>query len=305
MNGWGVRPWNWEFSAGVQHEIAAAGVGRRSAISAASTATSTYSTTRRSVPATSREFSVVAAVNRSAPARNAGQTIGGFFDPNAIVAPRNVIKDASQFGKQLAHWNGFDLNIDARLPGGLHRAGRRQHRQDHDRQLRHHRRRARGAAGAGGRRAGRHSAAGDGCNDRQRVDAEAGTCHQETPFLAQYKGLASYTLPYGIRLSGTFQSIPGPQIAANNIYVGTVPSLGRPFTLGQANINLVQPGTLYGDRLNQFDLRFTKIISVGRGRVDLNVDLYITRSTRTRFSSRTTRSAPPGRGRSRSFSRGS
>src|SRR5947207_3228681 len=99
-------------------------------------------------------------------------------------------------------------------------------------------------------------------------------CHQETPFLAQYKGLAAYTLPYGVRLSGTFQSLPGPQIAANTIYVGTVPSLGRPFTLGQANVNLVTPGALYGDRLNQFDLRFTKIVSVGRGRVDLNVDLY-------------------------------
>ncbi len=39
-------------------------------------------------------------------------------------------------------------------------------------------------------------------------------------------------------------------------------------------INLVEPGTLYGDRLNQIDLRFTKIVNVGRGRLDLNVDLY-------------------------------
>jgi hypothetical protein len=31
---------------------------------------------------------------------------------------------------------------------------------------------------------------------------------------------------------------------------------------------------LYGDRLNQFDFRFTKIVGVGRSRVDLNVDLY-------------------------------
>jgi hypothetical protein len=31
---------------------------------------------------------------------------------------------------------------------------------------------------------------------------------------------------------------------------------------------------LYGDRLNQFDFRFTKIVGVSRSRVDLNVDLY-------------------------------
>ena len=33
-------------------------------------------------------------------------------------------------------------------------------------------------------------------------------------------------------------------------------------------------GTEFGDRLYQFDLRFTKIVEVGKGRVDLNVDLY-------------------------------
>jgi hypothetical protein len=94
-----------------------------------------------------------------------------------------------------------------------------------------------------------------------------------TPSLSQYKALASYTLPLGVRVSGTFQSLPGPQVQANNIYT-SAPSLGRPFTLGQATVNIVEPGTLYGDRLNQFDLRFTKIISFGRGRLDLNVDLY-------------------------------
>jgi hypothetical protein len=31
---------------------------------------------------------------------------------------------------------------------------------------------------------------------------------------------------------------------------------------------------MYGDRLNQFDLRFTKILDVGKGRLDLNVDIY-------------------------------
>ena len=39
-------------------------------------------------------------------------------------------------------------------------------------------------------------------------------------------------------------------------------------------MNVIEPGSFYGDRLNQIDLRFTKIVNVGRGRVDLNVDFY-------------------------------
>ena len=39
-------------------------------------------------------------------------------------------------------------------------------------------------------------------------------------------------------------------------------------------MNLVDPGTIYGDRLEQLDLRFTKIIRVGRLRSSLNLDIY-------------------------------
>jgi hypothetical protein len=31
---------------------------------------------------------------------------------------------------------------------------------------------------------------------------------------------------------------------------------------------------LYGDRLNQIDLRLTKVVNMGRSRLDLNVDFY-------------------------------
>jgi hypothetical protein len=79
-------------------------------------------------------------------------------------------------------------------------------------------------------------------------------------------------------VSGTFQSLPGPQIVANVIYNNAnrtaTTSLARPFTLGQATVNVIPPGTLYGDRLNQIDLRLTKIVDVGVGRMDLNVDFY-------------------------------
>jgi hypothetical protein len=110
-------------------------------------------------------------------------------------------------------------------------------------------------------------------------------CRQETPYLPQYKALASYMLPFEIRVSGTFQSVPGPQIAAAALYAETAngttsfartsfSTLNRPLTLASTSLNVVEPGTAYGDRLNQVDLRFTKVISVGPGRLDLNFDLY-------------------------------
>jgi hypothetical protein len=107
----------------------------------------------------------------------------------------------------------------------------------------------------------------------------ASFCHQETPYLTQYKALASYTLPWwGVRVSGTLQSLPGPQIVATNVYNntnrGTLTTLGRPFTNAQATINTIEPASAWGDRLNQIDLRFTKIVNVGKGRIDFNVDLY-------------------------------
>ena len=81
-----------------------------------------------------------------------------------------------------------------------------------------------------------------------------------------------------MRISGTLQSLIGPQIVGTNIYNEAnrlaLTNLARPFTNTQATANLVQPGTQWGDRLNQIDLRFTKIVKIGTGSIDLDVDLY-------------------------------
>jgi hypothetical protein len=39
-------------------------------------------------------------------------------------------------------------------------------------------------------------------------------------------------------------------------------------------VNLIEPGTLYGDRVNQFDLRFAKILRFGRSRTNVGFDIY-------------------------------
>ena len=265
MEGWGVRPYNWEFSAGVQQEVAprvSVSVGYFRRING------NFQVTDNEALAASdfTQYAVTAPTDSRLP--NSGQQVNGFFDPNSNPPARNVVKNADTFGKQQLHWNGVDLTVDARLRNGLFMQG--------------------------------GVSTGKTVFDNCEIAAQApevltglagvlgapaagvlpiSYCHQETGFVPQYKALASYTLPwYGIRVAGTLQSLPGPALLAQNIYNNTnrptSTTLGRPFTLAQANANLLSPGDGYGDRLNQIDLRLTKIVNVGKGRVDLNVDFY-------------------------------
>ena len=245
MEGWGVRPYNWEFSTGIQHEIiprlsATVGYFRRIG--------GNFHITDNELagPGDYTPFSVV--VPNDPRLANAGETISGLFDPNGVLPVRNVVKNAKEFGRQQAHWNGFDATIDARLQNGLLLQG--------------------------GVSAGNEMT--DNCDVAAKVDNPSTRfCHVETGYVPQYKALASYTLPFAVRVSGTLQSIPGPQISANQVYAGVIPSLGRAPTGGQTTVNLIEPGTTYGDRLNQVDLRFSKLLRMGgRGQLDLNVDLF-------------------------------
>ena len=271
MEGWGVRPYNWEFSGGIQHELVprlsvSAAYFRRvygnfNVLDNEALSASDFTPYSVLVPTTTTPGGTLP---------GAGTMIGGLFDPNS-TAVNNVIKDASVFGKQTYHWDGFDISVDARLRNGLFLQG--------------------------GVSSGKDSF--DYCDIIDDVPealtpqaqatitspqavagsvTPAGYCKQTTPFLTQWKGLASYTLPYGIRVSGTFQSLYGPQLAATNIYNNanrlTTTTLNRPFTLGQSTVNLYEPVSKYGDRLNQIDLRLTKIVNVGHGRLDLNVDFF-------------------------------
>jgi len=254
MQGWGVRPLNWEFSVGVQHEFlprmsASFGYFRR--VNGNFWAQDNEALGRTDFT----QYSATRPTDSRLP-NGGGGTVTGLFDPNSNPPARNVVKSADVFGTQRGHWDGFDVTVDARLRNGL--------------------------LVQGGVSTGKTMT--DNCDivdDAPEIlgAQSASFCHFESPFLPQYKALASYALPwYGIRVAGTFQSLPGPQIAANNIYNNAtraaLTTLARPFTLAQANVNIIEPGTFFGDRLNWIDLRFTKVVEVGRGRVDLNVDFY-------------------------------
>jgi hypothetical protein len=95
-----------------------------------------------------------------------------------------------------------------------------------------------------------------------------------------------------VLLSGTFRSLPYPGNEFPSVQSqslgGTVTglflgipgvdntSLGRPLASGipVEFLQIVEPGKLYGDRLNSIDLRFGKILRYGNSRTMINFDVY-------------------------------
>jgi hypothetical protein len=104
-------------------------------------------------------------------------------------------------------------------------------------------------------------------------------CHVGFGILTQLRGLSSYVVPkINIQLSAVIQSKPGPMLAANYAVPNSavVPSLGRNLSGDAPNVtvNLVEPGTMYGNRINQVDLRVGKMLSFRRSRALVGVDIY-------------------------------
>jgi hypothetical protein len=104
-------------------------------------------------------------------------------------------------------------------------------------------------------------------------------CDVRYGLLTQVRGLAAYTVPkIDLQVAATFQSKPGALLAANYAVPNreVAPSLGRNLSGNAANVtvNLIEPGTLYGDRITQLDLRLGRLIRPGRARLLLAVDTY-------------------------------
>jgi outer membrane receptor protein involved in Fe transport len=104
-------------------------------------------------------------------------------------------------------------------------------------------------------------------------------CHLQTPFLTQVKLLGSYLLPkVEVQFAATLQNSSGAFELANYVALNSViaPSLGRPLSGGAASatVGIVAPGTLYGERPTELDVRFGKAVRYRRIRATLALDIY-------------------------------
>jgi Carboxypeptidase regulatory-like domain len=256
LNGWGSRPYQWEFSTSVQHELQPrlsidVGYFRRWFGNFGITDNLNLR------PADYGSFSVTAPIDPRLP-DGGGYTTTGFYNLNpdkVAVAPNNYFTFAKNYGKQTEHWNGVDVTLNWRLPASMT---------------------IQGGVSTGQR----------DLNTCDVVDdlPEAAVlttpyCHQKENFLTDGKLVWTYTIPkVDVSVSGLFYSRPGPQLSANQVIPNSVvrESLGRDLSANAQNVtvNLVQPGAVFGERRNQLDLRVTKPFMIDSLRLGASFELY-------------------------------
>jgi hypothetical protein len=244
--GWGSRPYNWEFAAAVQHELLPAlsaniGYYRRQF------GNLTWTHNRALTSNDFTPFSIVNPLDR--------EQITLY---NLNVAKRGVSDNVIEFAPEDgAIFNGVDVSVTGKLRGG-------------------------GLITGGvsmGRTATELCTVGTVDPNRLRF------CATSPAFLAQnqYKLVLAYPLPYGIRVSGTFVSVPGPANTANNQfpvpgvvanYTLTSALAGITLTNGSIVVPLIEPGSLFGERKNQVDLRLGKTVQAGRLKLSPALDFY-------------------------------
>jgi hypothetical protein len=276
LTGWGKRNYNWEFSVGAQHEILPrvsldVGYFRR-------WFGNFQMTDDRSVGTGDYDrFTFTVPTDPDLPNSGATLTALDLRFPQ-VFSPQNLfVTLADDQGVEITdHWEGVDVSVNARLQNGF--------------VLR------------GGLSTGREVI--DNCDllnkfpenadqflgSPTRLPFFAATpleyCDSGNPgqnlatggFLTQFKALGAYTISkVDVQISGTYQSIPGQVVEANyNLFnTGT---LGRPFGTSLIvpfrTFQIVDPGDVRMDRINQFDFRVSKIFRAGKTRTNVNFDLY-------------------------------
>jgi hypothetical protein len=267
LNGWGVRPSDWNVGASIQQQIFP-----RMSVEVAYHRRSfrgfTVQDNQLVSAADYNTFSLTAPSDTRLPG-GGGYVVSNLFDinPARFGQISNLVTDSTNYGATSQVFNGVDVTLNVRTRNGL--------------------------TFQGGTSTGQTRS--DVCDVRNNlpelvlnigaglqqsaVNTVSPYCRVNSGYLTQVRGLASYVIPrVDVQVSGIFQSKPGPVLLANyaapNVVVA--PSLGRNLAGNAPNVtvNLIEPGTLYGNRINQLDLRIAKLLRYGGTKTMVGIDLY-------------------------------
>jgi hypothetical protein len=282
FTGWGKRPYDWEVQAGIQHELLP-GLSLHATFTRHWWGNFFATDNLAAGPSDYSPFCVTAPRDPRLPG-GGGNQICGLYDvnPDKFGQVNNLVTSAKSFGDVSDVYTGVDVSANVRLPNGILLQG--------------------------GFSTGHEVF--DNCDVVAKVDNSPGSpldlnrvgvstpllsnmsgiaspstlyCRQAPPFQTQVKLLGSYPLPWNLSVSAAFQSVPGPQITATyNVPSSQVAaSLGRDLSAGAratTAVQLIEPGTIYGDRVHQLDQLDTRLARTfglgGHRRVQAQLDFY-------------------------------
>jgi hypothetical protein len=272
-HGWNVREYTWDLAVGVQQQLAPR-VSAEVNYVRRSWGNQTITDNRAYATSDYDRFSLTAPVDPDLP-NGGGYRVNGLYElkagrPFGLVD--NLVTHAKNYGDGIIErYNGVDFTVNARLRSGLQMQG--------------------------GFNVGRSTR--DDCAVAAQVPEYLTTfgvfrrpedfCDLSSGFLTTGSALATYTIPkWDVQIAGTFQSRPFagtnfPSIESQSLIANwlvfnaqILPELGRPMAGNQqvTFVNIVDPGTLYGDRINQVDFRVSKILRFGSTRTNVGFDIF-------------------------------
>ena len=249
-NGWGVRDFYWNTSVQIDHQLhegisVSAGYFRSSLT--AHSATQNLLTK----PSDYDPYCITAPLNSGLP-DGGGYQLCGLYDvkPALFGKTQNYTTFATDFGFQPTQvYNGFDITTSMRLPGN-------------------------------GRLSGGMSDGRTENNNCFVINSPQALlfCDTKPPFQPNIRFSGNYPLPWGFDVGAVYANLPGAPITAT--YSATnaqiAPFLGRNVAAGATaltSVPLIAPGSLFGPRQQQTDLRVNKHFKVGQSQLTASIEV--------------------------------
>jgi len=290
LEGWGARGYNWEYAISGQHELAprvsaSAGFYRRKYGNQSITVDNRYSFAKGSYDG---PFCANAPADPLLPSGGNYQVCGLYDLKPSVVAlglpSSSTITFSSNYGGETNIYEGFEVSLNARpRSGAFVQVGISAQKRIFD-QCNLVNEGILGFVGA------QNTAAINATEVAEIFPDGSRACHQDLPFRPDLKLLGSYTLPFDVLVSATYQFVRGVQnggglaaAAASSVLAtwsttpATATTLGRGYSAAATTkqVQLIAVGQNYGnDNLNQLDLRFSKRFKLDKYRVRVDFDAY-------------------------------
>jgi hypothetical protein len=285
LEGWGARGYNWEYTVSGQHQLAPrvainGGWYRRKFGNQTVTVDNRYGLAgQRGFAASSFDgpFCANAPTDPNLPG-GGGYQVCGLYDLKQAVVSQNLpanstIHFSSDYGGETNIYEGFEVSTTARFSrGAFFNVGINAQKRIFDQ--------------CNLVDAGIASALTTAATEVAETFPDGSrACHQDLPYRPDLKLLGSYTLPFDVVMSATYQFSRGVQTggAAPSLLAtwSTTPvaatTLGHAYSAGATtkSVNLMAVGQNYGNQnLSQLDIRASKRIKLDNVRFRLDFDAY-------------------------------